>query len=512
MSTKSTTSTLPAPDAEAQWSPEKTDSGSKEEATPSTMSKEEVVVSTSSTTPGLTGWRKALILVMLCSSQFFDIFNGASAIAALPTIGRDLHFTQGMLQWALAAYTLTFGSMQVPAGRLSDIYHPKPVFIIGYLCVGIFSILCGVSVQPIMLLVFRAVSGIGAAMTVPSAIAMIVINIPEPREQAKALAFYGAAGGIGNIVGFIIGGVLSVEASWRWTFHLLGMATVPFAVVSWFLLPNTASSADSSVKRGMDIPGITILTGGLILFVYAISDGGEAGWATPQILTTLILSIVFFVAFFLVERVSKDPAIPPRTWFNKNFAVMFFYAWSPYWNFMSMELLFVEVFQDIFHWSPISAAVHCIPIGITGVVSNVAVGLWGHHVPMRVQLVLGQLGMVIGTILFALADRPEKYWSYIVPGMIINMIGIGPAYVGATTVAMAGAPPGEEGVVGAILYTSFQIGSTIGIAITSSIALSVNLKQPLDAASQFTGYAASWWSLTAMHGLCLIFALIFVRK
>lgn len=231
-----------------------------------------------------------------------------------------------MLQWVLAAYTLTFGSMQVPAGRLSDLYHHKPIFTAGYLCVGVFSILSGVSVHPIMLLVFRAVSGIGAAMTIPSAIAMIVINFPDPKEQARALGLYGAAGAVGNSIGFVIGGVLTAGASWRWVFHLIGIATIPFAVLSWFFLPRTPTTAPT-VKRGIDVPGIAILTGGLILFVYAISDGGEAGWGSPQIIATLVLSVAFFVAFFFVERYVKDPAIPPRTWFNKNFAVMFFYSW-----------------------------------------------------------------------------------------------------------------------------------------------------------------------------------------
>ena len=233
-----------------------------------------------------------------------------------------------MLQWVLAAYTLTFGSMQVPAGRLSDLYHPKPIFIVGYLCVGVFSILSGVSVHPIMLLAFRAVSGIGAAMTIPSAIAMIVINFPDPKEQTKALGLYGAAGAVGNAIGFVIGGVLSAKASWRWLFHLIGMATIPFAILSLFFLPKTPSSSSANTaRRSMDIPGITILTGGLILFVYAVSDGGAAGWGTPQIITTLVFSVVFFVAFFIVEQFVKDPAIPPRTWFNRNFAVMFFYSW-----------------------------------------------------------------------------------------------------------------------------------------------------------------------------------------
>ncbi|THH29152.1 hypothetical protein EUX98_g5035 [Antrodiella citrinella] len=481
---------------------------------------------------GPTAFRKAAILAILCSAQFFDVFNACASIAALPLIGADLEFTSGMLAWVLAAYTLTFGAFQVPAGRLSDIYHPKPVFVIGYLGVGIFSILCGVSVHPIMLLIFRAVSGIGAAMTIPSAIAMIVINFPDPVEQSRALGLYGAFGAVGNAIGFVLGGVLAAKASWRWVFHLIGICTVPFAVVAFFALPKTPVTT-TGVKRSVDIPGITVLTAALILFVYAISDGGAEGWGTPQIITTLILSIVTFAAFFVVERYVKDPAIPPRIWFNKNFAVMFFFSWSVYWNLMAAELQLVQVFQDLWHWSPISAALHFLPFGasiiihvpkavrmlndyhiysgVVGGIITILTGTYGHLIPRRILLIAGQLCMCIGSILFALADTPDKYWSYIFPGMIVNMVGVALSYVGASVTTMSGAPKGEEGVVGAILYTSFQVGSTIGIAIVSSISFSVNQGLPLDALSQHKGYAASFWSVLGMHGVMIILSVLFVR-
>ncbi|TCD69756.1 hypothetical protein EIP91_006292 [Steccherinum ochraceum] len=456
------------------------------------------------------GLRRAAILAVLCSAQFFDIFNACASIAALPSIGKDLGFTLGMLQWVLAAYTLTFGAFQVPAGRLSDIYHPKPVFVVGYLAVGVFSILCGVSVDPIMLIVFRAMSGLGAAMTIPSAIAMIVQSFPDPSEQSRALGLYGAFGAIGNSVGFVLGGILVAKASWRWVFYLIGIATIPFAVFAYFFLPKVTVQ-ENTVKRKIDVPGITILTGGLILFVYAVSDGGARGWGSPQIIATLVLSIVFFVGFFFVERYVQDPAIPPRTWFNKNFAVMFFYAWSVYWNLLAGELQLVQVFQDLFLWSPIKTALHFLPFGITGGISTLVAGSYGHLVPRRILLVAGQLFMAVGVTLFALADTEDKYWSHIFPGMIINMVGIAVAYVAASVTTMASAPKGEEGVVGAILYTSFQIGSTIGIAIVSSISLSVNQKLPLDALSQHQGYAASLWSVLGMHGIMIVISLIFVR-
>ena len=150
--------------------------------------------------------------------------------------------------------------------------------------------------------------------------------------------------------------------------------------------------------------------------------------------------------------------------------------------------------------------------GVTGFLSTIVVGTWGHLIPRRWNLIGGQVLMLVAIVLFALADRPSKYWSYIFPGMIINMIGLGQAYVGASATMMAGAPAGEEGVVGAILYTSFQIGSTVGIAVVSSIALSVNQKQPADALSQFKGYSAAFWSEVAMHGVCIVISVLFVRE
>ena len=226
----------------------------------------------------------------------------------------------------MTAYTLTFGAFQVPAGRLSDIYHPKPVFCIGFFSVGIFSILCAVSVQPIMLLVFRAMSGLCAALTVPAAISILVQAFPDPKEKSDVLGLFGAAGAIGNCAGLIVGGILAAKVSWRWIYYLIAIFVIPLSIISVFILPSSVQQKKEN-KRSLDLPGVTVLTGALILFVYAISDGNTEGWGSPQIVVTLILSVILFIAFFFVERFVKDPALPSSTWSNKNFAPMFFYAW-----------------------------------------------------------------------------------------------------------------------------------------------------------------------------------------
>ncbi|KAI0790428.1 major facilitator superfamily domain-containing protein [Abortiporus biennis] len=457
---------------------------------------------------------RVAIITFVCSAQFFDIFNACASIATLPSIGEDLAFQPGVLQWVLAAYTLTFGAFQVPAGRLSDLYHPKPIFVLGYLAVGVFSILCGASVHPIMLIVFRAISGIGAAMTVPTAIAMIVHHFPDPQEQSRILGIYGAFGAVGNAVGFVLGGVLAARASWRWVFYLIGILTIPFAALSYFCLPR--ADVGEREKRSIDIPGVSILTGGLVLFVFAVSDGSASGWGSPQIITTLVLSVVFFVAFFIVERISKDPALPPRTWSNKNFTPMFFYAWSVYWFLNSAELQLTQIFQDLFHWSALSAAVHFIPLGVAGGTAAWATGMWGHFVNRRILLVGGQLFMATSAILLAFADRPSRYWSFIFPAMILGMLGLATSYVAASVVIMSGVRTGEEGVVGAVLYTTFQVGATVGVAVVTAIQLGVEDKLGASLGEGmkyvgYKGYEASFWSLVGMNGLMIIISLFFVR-
>ncbi|KAF8578503.1 MFS general substrate transporter [Ramaria rubella] len=423
---------------------------------------EEDVLNSESPKP-VTVVQRRVTLSLLCSAQFFDIFNAVSTIIALPQISAALHFAPGELQWVVSAYTLTFATFLLFAGRLADIYHPKPIFCVGYVMVGIFSILCAVSTHPIMLLAFRAVQGTGAAMTFPSALAMIVQQFPDPQEQSRALAIFGAFGAVGNVAGFILGGVLAARVNWRWIFYLVAIIVTPFSILSFFVLPKQTIPTKSK-DRKLDWQGVVALGSGLILFVYAVSDGNDAGWGTPQIIVALILSILFVVGFFFIERYVKDPAIPPRTWTNHNFLPLFLYSWSIYWFVNASELQLIEIFQDLWGWSALSAALHCLPIGISGGVFAYLTGIFAPYVPRRILLIGGQMLMLVGTILFALADVPEKYWSHILPGMVVSLIGVAMAYVGANIFIMAGARKGEEGVVGAMMNTAFQLGATIGLA------------------------------------------------
>ncbi|KAK7469999.1 hypothetical protein VKT23_001434 [Stygiomarasmius scandens] len=457
--------------------------------------------------------RKNLVLGVLSGAQFFDIFSACAAIVALPSLQVDLDFAEGTIQWILSAYTLTLASFMLISGRISDIFHPKPVFIVGFMVIGLLSIPIGASVNPIMAIVLRAAQGIGAAMNIPSAMALITMTFSES-ERGRAYSIYGASGALGGCLGLIIGGIVASKASWRWVFYIFAIIVIPFAVISWFILPGAPPPDEEHHKKSLDWPGVASLTAGLILFVFAISDGSASGWNTARVIAPLVISIVIIGAFLFIERIVKDPALPPRTWTNKNFTPLFFYGWTLYWWLFGSEMQLVQIFTALWKTSSLSAALRCLPLGISGGFSSYLAGIIVPEFPRRVVLVGAQLFMCIGSILFALADNESRYWSYIVPGMILGMIGVGFGYVASTITVMEGCRKGEEGVVSAVMYTSYQMGATLGLAMVASITVGVNSGLGVDpsATELLRGYAAAFWSTLGLNGVAILITVMFVRN
>ncbi|KAF8579218.1 hypothetical protein K439DRAFT_1360055 [Ramaria rubella] len=268
-------------------------------------------------------------------------------------------------------------------------------------------------------------------MTFPSALTMIVQQFPDSTEQSHALAIFGAFGALGNVIGFVLGGVLTARVNWRWTivFYVVAIMTLPFSILSVFTLLKHSIPTTNRARK-LDWQGVVALGGGLGLFVYAEGNdvGPISGWAKPQIIVTLTFSVLFVVGFFFIECYVEDPA----------------FEFSIYWFLNSSELQLIQVFQDLWGWSALSAALHCLPIRITGGNFGYLTGIFAPYMPRRILLISGQVLMLVGTILFALTDTPDKYWSHILPGMIIGMIDVAVAYVGANIFIIVGAQKGEE--------------------------------------------------------------------
>jgi len=204
---------------------------------------------------------------------------------ALPSIGKDLNFSQANLQWVITAYAIAFGGFLLLGGRAADLLGRRRVFIFGVALFTIASLVCGLGQNEGMLIASRAVQGLGGAIISPAALSIVMTSFEEGAERNKALGVWGALGGSGAAVGVLAGGVLTEYLSWRWIFFV----NVPVGALVLALTPRIVpESRREGVERHYDALGAVLVSSGLALFVYAISEAPNVGWGTARTILLLI--------------------------------------------------------------------------------------------------------------------------------------------------------------------------------------------------------------------------------
>ncbi|KAI0704163.1 major facilitator superfamily domain-containing protein, partial [Earliella scabrosa] len=462
--------------------------------------------------------RRYLLLVIFCLAQFLDAFNNTALFSAIPDVVYSLQITEAESTWLISAFQLTFASFLLISGRISDVYNPKVAFISGVAGLGVLSIGAGFVRSKIPLIVLRALSGITAAMTIPSALTLLVDVFPEPTEQARAIGAFGGCGGIGITLGLVVGAILVQYSSWTWVFWFVAIVCIPIATLSVFLIPKQAprlNDAQVAARGGarwrvLDITGVSILTATLILFIFAITSGPTEGWASSTVLAPLIIAVFLVLGFFYYETIipADRAAIPPRTWFLPNFTVLFFTALLPFFWWTTVFNVYTALWQNVWHWSAISTAAHLAPLGVvsfllsfTGALSRVVNPKW--------IILTGEALCMIATVLLVFGDRPARYWSYIFPAALIGSAGTMLTYTHTNIAIFRATPASMAGTVGAIFNGALQLGSAIGISAIGSIQSGV--AQTHGGSDSYAGRAAAYWFLFAVVAAEFVAMAVFYR-
>jgi EmrB/QacA subfamily drug resistance transporter len=250
-----------------------------------------------------------MALALVVTAQFMVILDVTIVNVALPAIQSDLDFAQETLQWVITAYTIMFGGTLLLGGRLADLLGRRRVLLVGLALFSFSSLLCGLAWSESSLIAFRAAQGLGAALLVPAALALLVTTFAEGRERNLALGIYGAAAGSGAAVGVLLGGLLTTYLSWPWIFFVnvpVGLAAIAFTPLllreSRAVLPH----------RHFDLAGASSVTGGLMLLVYALTRATSDGWGATTTLALLTTSVALLLGFVAIELRSGAPLLPLR--------------------------------------------------------------------------------------------------------------------------------------------------------------------------------------------------------
>jgi EmrB/QacA subfamily drug resistance transporter len=412
--------------------------------------------------------RRWLALGVVCLGVLMAVLDVTIVNVALPSIRADLCFTEAALVWVVNAYMLTCGGFLLLGGRLGDLYGQRRLLMIGITLFTLASLACGSANAQVPLVIARAVQGIGGAIVEAVALALLMNLFTEPAERAKAMGVYGFVCASGGSIGVLLGGVLTDGLSWHWIFLVnlpIGLAVLGLSLA---LLPAATAPAE---RVRLDIGGATTVTVALMLAVYAIVGGNEAGWTSPRTLGLLAAAVVLFAVFLVIEASVEKPMMPLRLLRSRAIAVS--NAIGILWSAAMFAWFFLSALymQRVLGYSAMQVGLAFLPGNILMAVCSLGISaLVVNRYGIRKPLAGGLACAAIGLALFARAPVNGGFALDILPGMLLLGLGAGIAFNPLLLAAMSGVDESESGLASGIVNTSFMMGGALGLAVLASLA------------------------------------------
>ena len=412
--------------------------------------------------------RRWLALILLCLGELMIVLDTTIVNVALPSIKASLGFDETALAWVINAYMLTYGGFLLLGGRLGDLYGHRKLFLLG---IGLFvlaSLACGVSTTRTVLVVSRAVQGIGGAVVTAVALSLIMDLFPAPADRAKAMGAYGFVCAGGGSIGAMLGGVLTSALSWHWVFLVnlpIGLLVIAW---SWRLLPMVHTPP---ATRHLDLVGAVSITAALMLAVYAVVGGREMGWLSAQTLGFGGLAVLLFIAFLVNESRVRAPLVPLGLFRLRNLSTssvvgVLWCASMFAWFFLSALYL-----QLVLGYDPMKVGMAFLPANI--LMALFSLGLSAKLVMrfgVRKPLVAGLALATVGLLWFARVPIEGNFLIDILPPMLLLGLGAGIAFNPVLMAAMSEVGPSDSGLASGVVNTAFMLGGALGLAVLASIA------------------------------------------
>jgi EmrB/QacA subfamily drug resistance transporter len=426
-----------------------------------------------------------VVLVLICFAQFMVILDATIVNVALPSIQKDLHLSEGNLQWIVNAYTLVFGGFLLLGGRMGDLLGRKRLFLIGLVIFTGASLFDGLASSEGMLIAARSLQGLGAALISPAALSIIATTFKEGAERAKALAVWAAIAIGGSAVGLVLGGVLTQYFSWPWIFFVNVPVGIVTFVLSFRLIPE---SRDEQVERNYDIAGAVTVTGGLMALVYAIVDAQQAGWGSAKTLGFFALAAALLVAFVLIELRTKAPLVRLsifriRSLLTANLAM--FLAMSGMFAMFFFNTLYI---QRVLGFGPLKAGVAFLPFSAGIMISAGIASQFAPRLGVRPVAAAGFILSTAGLILLTQLPVHGSYLTNVLPSIALSSLGMGAVFMPLTLIATTGLEDADQGLASGLFNTSQQIGGALGLAVLSTLATSKTPSVGSPTANLVTGF------------------------
>ncbi len=457
--------------------------------------------------------RRWKALAVLGIAYLMVVLDVSIVNVALPTIKGALHFhSDASLQWIVSGYALTFGGLLLLGGRSGDLLGRRRLFMIGLALFALFSLLCGLSVSPGMLIAMRLCQGAAGAILSPSVFSIVTVTFEEGKERNTALGILGAIAGSGAAIGVLLGGVLTQYAGWEWIF----IVNVPIGLGALLLVPRfVKESTNKQILQHFDTLGAITVTASLSLLIFGLTQSPTHGWGSLQVIVSLIAAVVLMAIFLTVETRSRSPLVPLGFFKKRTPTGANLIGFALGTSIFGMFFLLSLYMEGVLHMSPVKTGVGYLAIALTAVVSSGVSQALVTKLGVKPVLSTGMLFLGGGLVYLTQISAHGSYWhDLFIPFLLIGM-GLGFSFVPISIAALGGIEPSEAGLASGLINASQQVGGALGLAILATVSTSrithlAGGGKPTSS-DVVSGYTLAFWVAAAVAAVALVTTLVVLR-
>ena len=409
------------------------------------------------------GWA----LTLLALAQLVIALDVTIVFVALPEIGAELDFSGHTLQWVVSGYAVAFGGFLLLGGRASDVLGRRRMFVLALLLYAGSSLLGGLATNAELLVLARAIQGIGGALLFPATLSLVNTLFPEGRERNRALAVWGTAGASGLSLGSLLGGALTDAFGWEAVFFVNVPIAVAIAIAALSLVPRDAARQRG---RSFDLPGALTATAGVTLLVVALVQGPESGWGSTGVVAAIVAAVALLSGFVAIEARSREPLMPLRLFANASLRSAMAVTFVFMGTLGALPYFLTLYFQSVHGYSALTTGV-----AFLGPTLSIAVGtVLGERLVtargVRPTLTGGLLLAAVGLAALAAGMSSDGGYAVLLPGIALMGVGQGVSWTSMWIAAGSGVAPEEQGIASGMASTTQQVGAAVGLAILIAIS------------------------------------------
>ncbi|MDQ2909872.1 MAG: DHA2 family efflux MFS transporter permease subunit [Actinomycetota bacterium] len=394
---------------------------------------------------------------------FMTTLDNLVVTTALPVIRGDLHASLSGLEWTVNAYTLTFAVLLITGAALGDRFGRRRLFVLG---LGIFTVAsAAAALAPSIevLIAARALQGLGGAIVTPLTLTILSAAVPAER-RGLVLGAWGGISGLAVAIGPLVGGAVVQGISWQWIFWLnvpLGLVLIPLAALR---LRESRGPNDA-----LDLPGLGLASAGLLGIVWGLVRGNQVGWASPEIMASLVGGLAVLVLFVLWERRAPAPMLPLRFFRNRTFAAANGASLLMFFGMFGSIFLLAQFFQTVQGYSPLDAGLRILPWTAMPIFIAPIAGALSDRIGGRPLMVVGLALQAAGLAWIAAVSTPTTPYGELVVPFILSGVGMAMYFAPVANVVLSSVRPEQEGQASGANNAIRELGGVFGVAVLASI-------------------------------------------